>query len=322
MSDRIKSLFATPAEIEAQREKDRAARRTIQGLFAARPTPPAATATEPAPAEPATETATEEELAPPAPAASTPEPAGAQAQEVQLLFDNNQIYTAYHGVVPGKTIDDLKALFSTDEEREAFAVGAATYLESPVWYGLFGFDKSWMTYDGACCEAESLEEEGLIKGLQAIPTFCHDMASAKKLKANYECVLAFCPELTTVLTFKMDEAKKVRAAFVDADPTIPLAWRCAAADALAPTTPRSLANKALRANDGDIVNAIMELIHDAKTATLAERDERIASLEKELKETRKIGDEMVRLLQLQTQVIQEAIQQGSLAPLEREYPSA
>ena len=260
MSDRIKSLFATPAEIEAQREKDRAARRTIQGLFAARPTPPAATATEPAPAEPATETATEEELAPPAPAASTPEPAGAQAQEVQLLFDNNQIYTAYHGVVPGKTIDDLKALFSTDEEREAFAVGAATYLESPVWYGLFGFDKSWMTYDGACCEAESLEEEGLIKGLQAIPTFCHDMASAKKLKANYECVLAFCPELTTVLTFK--------------------------------------------------------------SATLAERDERIASLEKELKETRKIGDEMVRLLQLQTQVIQEAIQQGSLAPLEREYPSA
>ena len=64
MSDRIRSLFAKPAEIEAQQEKDRAARRTIQGLFTARPTPPAATAIEPAPAEPATETATE-----PAPAA-------------------------------------------------------------------------------------------------------------------------------------------------------------------------------------------------------------------------------------------------------------
>ena len=30
----------------------------------------------------------------------------------------------------------------------------------------------------------------------------------------------------------------------------------------------------------------MELIHDAKTATLAERDERIASLEKQLAEAR------------------------------------
>ncbi len=83
-------------------------------------------------AHPQTEPVLDAELAPPPPAASTPEP-GAQAQEMQLVFDNNREYVAYHDVVPGKTIDDLKALFPTDEEWEVFAAGAATYLPKQVW---------------------------------------------------------------------------------------------------------------------------------------------------------------------------------------------
>ena len=71
------------------------------------------------------------ELAPPPPPASTPEP-GAQAQEMQLIFDNNQNFVAYHEVVPGKTFDDLKALFPTDEEWEMFVMAAASYLPREV----------------------------------------------------------------------------------------------------------------------------------------------------------------------------------------------
>ena len=361
MSDRIRSLFAKPAEIEAQQEKDRAARRTIQGLFAARPTPPAATATEPAPAEPANESATESapaafdeaaateaakkldvvelcaaleaagrpieraqiagepkgahlalvsrlveakraaamavrrdvELAPPPPPASTPEP-GAQAQEMQLIFDNNQNFVAYHEVVPGKTFDDLKALFPTDEEWEMFVMAAASYLPREVWEALFhppaAADISYY------CSVPY--EFNKIEGLQKTQRVCRDEAGALKLKANYECVLARYPLLKTVLAFKMDEEKKVLAAFKAMVPTIPLVWQCAAADVLVPQTPAQRDSVLLSATTKRLIELEKQLEEtraerDAarreaqkETATLAERDQRIASSEKQLEETR------------------------------------
>ena len=380
MSDRIKSLFAKPAEIEAQQEKDRAARRTIQGLFTARPTPPAATAIEPAPAEPATETATEPapaafdeaaateaaksllvpqlcaaleaagrpierarlaaapkgahlalvslfveakraaamaaahpqtepvldaELAPPPAAASTPEP-GAQAQEMQLVFDNNREYVAYHDVVPGKTIDDLKALFPTDEEWEVFAAGAATYLPKQVWDAFLDHPDSVIDYYDAISKAE---EEKMIKSQEMVPPLCRDEAGAKKLKANYERVLAAFPALTTVLTFKMDEEKKVLAAFKTEVPTLPLAWRRAAADALAPTTPRSLAKD----------TGLQSLTPRSRKTELAIADERrarkmeIEDLKSQLRDSQEKaelavarGENMtMKILQLQDSLIRE-----------------
>jgi len=214
-------------------------------------------------ARPQIEPVLDAELAPPPSAASTPEPPGAQAQEMQLVFDNNKIYVAYHEVVPGKTIDDLKALFPTDEEWEVFAAGAATYLPKQVWDAFLDHPDSVIDYYDAISKAE---EEKMIKSQEMVPPLCRDEAGAKKLKANYERVLAKFPALTTVLTFKMDEEKKVLAAFKTEVPTLPLAWRRAAADALAPTTPRSLAKD----------TGLQSLTPLAKQTELAIADERRA----------------------------------------------
>jgi hypothetical protein len=144
-----------------------------------------------------------------------------------ILFSNNKTCIAYHEIVAGKTFGDLKALFPTDEEWNAFATGAATYLEKAIWYGLFGYVPDGMTYDDARSEANLLAVKGLISGVKIIPTSCHDKASAKKLMANYGYVLVCYPALRTVLTFKMDEEKKVRAL----RPRSPFALHCATAHA-------------------------------------------------------------------------------------------
>ena len=98
--------------------------------------------------------------------------------------------------------------------------------------------------------------------------------------------------LRTVLTFKMDEEKKVRAAFKAMVPTIPLVWQCAAADALVPQTPAQRDSVLLSATTKRLIELEKQFEktcaerdaarRDAqkKTATIAERDERIASLEK------------------------------------------
>jgi len=126
---------------------------------------------------------------------------------MNLLRTDTTEKIAYLIPKPGKSRDDVKALFSTDGDWNTFAAGTSTFLTKHVWYGFFGVDDSWMTYDYAQSEAEMLEEEGLITGLKFCPTFCLDDIG-KDLKDNYKCVVAFRPAIETVLTFKIDKEKK------------------------------------------------------------------------------------------------------------------
>ena len=91
---------------------------------------------------------------------------------MNLLRNDATEKIAYLIPKPGKSRDDVKALFPTDGDWNTFAAGTSTYLTKNVWYGFFGLNESWMTYDYAQSEAEMLEEEGSITGLKFCPTFC------------------------------------------------------------------------------------------------------------------------------------------------------